>query len=320
LRILVTGAAGFLGHHTARALISNGHDVTLVDNHSRHGDTDVFSELSQNPNVKVHELDLRQEANWEKLGNGLDVILHLAAINGTRNFYERPYTVLDTNIELVRQCLSWHRRRNPQAYIVWTSSSEVYAGVSGIQIPTPEDTPVGIDDVTNARYSYGVSKLAGELLLINAARAYDVPYTIVRPHNIYGPGMGYDHVIPEFIMRACRRENPFSIFGGDTTRAFCYVDDFVQGLLLILQTKSAIGEIINLGDDRQELTMRQLASLLFALVEWEPEIDVHPAPAGSTPRRRPSLEKARRLLRFEPTVPLEVGLRLTYEWYRDNQR
>jgi len=316
VRILVTGAGGFIGRHTARALARAGHGLVLVDNFSRHGEHGAVDDLVNCAKASLHELDLRTEAAWNQLGGGFDAVYHLAAINGTRHFYERPYEVLETNLQLMQRCIQWHRRHCPAAHIIWTSSSEVYAGVAGLMLPTSEETPVGIADVTNPRYSYGVSKLAGELLLIHYAQPSNVPWTIVRPHNIYGPAMGFDHVIPEFIMRVVRREDPFRIYGAQTTRTFCYIDDFVRGLELILESSGARGEIIHLGNERDELTMLSLAERLFAVVGWHANIEIHPAPAGSTPRRCPAIAKARRILGFEPKVGLEEGLRATYEWYR----
>ena len=319
MRILITGSGGFIGHHAARALAHDGHDLVLVDNFSRHGRHGGLHELAGRANVVMHELDLCTEAAWEQLGSRYDVIYHFAAINGTRHFYERPYHVLETNLQLMRLCIQWHQRHCPEAHVIWTSSSEVYAGVAGLALPTPEETPVGITDVTNPRFSYSVSKLAGELLLIHYAQAHKVPWTIVRPHNIYGPAMGYDHVIPEFIMRVIRQEDPFRIFGADTTRTFCYVDDFVQGLMLILESAGARGEIIHLGNEQDELTMLKLAERLFSVIDWHPKLEIHPAPTGSTPRRCPSIVKARRILGFESKIRLEQGLRLTYDWYRKQE-
>ena len=315
MRVLVTGAAGFLGYHTAVALSAVGHDLVLVDNFSRHQRDDVFRELLDSRRVEFHKLNLMVERNWKVLGSDYDVVTHFAAVNGTRHFYERPFHVLETNIDLVRQLLAWHHRYSPEARIIWTSSSEVYAGLPEVEIPTDEETPVGIGDVFNPRYSYAVSKLAGELLIINYCRSRDVRYTIVRPHNIYGPRMGQDHVIPEFVLRILRREEPFRIYGGDQTRAFCYVNDFVGSLMAILGSQSADAQIFNLGDDRCELRILDLAERLFRIAGWHPNVALLPAPQGSVPRRRPSLEKARRILDYEPRTEPEEGLRFTYEWY-----
>lgn len=318
MRLLVTGAAGFLGCHTSLALADQGHDLVLTDNFGRHGRDRVFDDLVRRSRATFYELDLLDPAAWAVVGGGYDAILHFAAINGTRHFYERPYEVLDHNIELLRRMLAWHRASSPSTRIVWTSSAEVYAGLNEVDIPTPEDTPVGIDDVFNPRYSYAVSKLAGELMLINYSRGSDAAYTIIRPHNIYGPRMGEDHVIPEFALRVKRREDPFRIFGGVETRSFCYVENFVGGIAAVLASPNAANQLINLGDDREEIQIRNLAERLFAVAAWRPStVEVLPARPGSAARRRPSLDKARRLLNYAPTVGLDEGLRRTYRWYEE---
>jgi len=318
MKILITGAGGFIGSHTANILSKKDYEIVLVDNHSRHGNASVFKQFKDNTNVKVHDLDLTQEINWKNLGENYDAIFHFAAINGTRHFYERPYEVIQINLSLLQNCIKWHSQNSPNAHIIWTSSSEVYAGVKDLLLPTPEETPVGIDDIKNPRYSYSISKLAGEILLINYGRSTKSLWTIVRPHNIYGPSMGFEHVIPEFLIRVYKKEDPFKIYGADTTRTFCYIEDFVRGLLLILETKNAIGEVIHLGNENDEITMVDLAKRLFRLFDWYPDLDVHQPPSGSTPRRCPSIAKARRILGFNPTVNLDIGLELTYEWYSKN--
>jgi UDP-glucose 4-epimerase/UDP-glucuronate decarboxylase len=316
VRALVTGAGGFIGYHTAVALAEAGHQAVLVDNFSRQPKDAAFAQLLAHPCVTSHQLDLMQEESWKTLGGGYDAIFHLAGINGTRFFYQRPHHVLDTNVQLMRLMLAWHRRFSPGTHVVWTSSSEVYAGVPGLPIPTPEEVPVGIPDVFNPRYSYAVSKLTGELLLINYARDQQAAYTVVRPHNIYGPRMGQEHVIPEFSLRIKRREEPFRIFGGVETRAFCYVTDFVSGLTAIPEASEAQGQVIHLGDDRQEIRIIDLAEKMFQVAGWHPDrVEVQPAPAGSVARRCPCLAKARKILRLQPKTSLEQGLRETYDWY-----
>lgn len=317
MKILVTGAAGFLGYHTAIALAADGHELVLVDDFSRNKRDDAFAALVGRPQVTFQELDLLSSDSWLAVGQPCDAVIHFAAVNGTRHFYERPFEVIDRNIELVRRMLDWHRRFSPHARIIWTSSSEVYAGVPGLRIPTPEDTAVGIEDVHSPRYSYAVSKLAGELLVINYGRE-GAAYTIIRPHNIYGPRMGYDHVVSEFILRLLRRDDPFRIHGAETMRAFCHVDDFVHGVLAVLATPAAAGHVINLGDDRWEIRIRDLAERLFAIAGRRPRVECLPAPAGSTSRRRPALTKAHTLLSYEPRVDLDEGLRATYRWYEDH--
>ena len=318
MRALVTGAGGFIGYHMTSNLLADGHEPVLVDSFLGQQPDEAFRDLVHTHQLKVLELDLSDEDSWNALGDGFDVVFHFAAINGTRHFYERPYEVLDTNIQLMRSMLAWHQRTCPGARIIWTSSSEVYAGVPGLEIPTAEPTPVGVDDVFNPRYSYAVSKLAGELLLINYARARDAIYTIVRPHNIYGPRMGQNHVIPEFALRIKRREDPFRIYGAEEMRSFCYITDFIGGLMAILGSGAADGHVLHLGDDRYEIRMRDLAEKMFQISGWHPRTEMLPAPKGSVPRRKPSLEKACRLLGYQPTVDLDRGLVETYRWYDEH--
>lgn len=315
MRILVTGAAGFLGYCVAVRLKDAGHDLVLADDFSRGQQDAAYVSLCAAASVSAHAVDLLQAESWDVLDGEFDAVLHMAAINGTRHFYERPYEVLDTNLHLVQNLLLWHGARSPRAKIVFTSSSEVYAGVDGVPVPTPEDVPVGFEDIQNPRYSYAASKIAGELLIRHYGESTGVSFAIVRPHNIYGPRMGFDHVIPQFITRLARRDDPFRILGGDQSRAFCYVDDFTGGLTAALESDRADGEIVNLGDDRVETRIVDLADLLFAIAGHHPAVELKEAPPGSVRRRCPDLSKARALLGYRPVVPLEEGLRHTWKWY-----
>jgi len=315
VKILITGAGGFIGCHTALALSAAGHDLVCADDFSRGVADDLTDRLRGRPDVTFVEVDLLNEDSWSELGTGFDVVIHLAAINGTRHFYERPYEVLSTNVRLVQNMLEWHRGANPAARIVFTSSSETYAGVDGLPVPTPEGVPIGVDDVRNPRYSYAISKIAGEALVLGYAQATSAPYVIIRPHNVYGPRMGDDHVMPEFAIRLMDKEDPFVISGGENTRAFCYVDDFVAGLSSAAVSGGADGEIINLGDDDEEITIVDLARRMIKIAGVNPRIEVRDAPVGSVMRRCPDITLARRLLGFQPTVGLDQGLARTFEWY-----
>lgn len=315
MKILVTGAGGFIGCHTALALSAAGHELVCADNFSRVSSDGLIDRLRSRPTVRFVEADLLGDDVWNELGAGFDAVIHLAAINGTRHFYERPYEVLSTNVRLVQNMLEWHREANPAARIVFTSSSETYAGVAGVPVPTPEDVPVGVNDVRNPRFSYAIGKIAGEGLILGYAQATGSPYVIIRPHNVYGPRMGDDHVIPEFAVRLVAREDPFVIHGGVNTRAFCYVDDFVSGLTAAAETGGADGEILNLGDDRDEISMVELARRMMEIAGISSRIEVKDAPAGSVMRRCPDITKARRLLGFQPSVSLDQGLTQTFDWY-----
>ena len=317
MKILVTGAAGFIGYFTSKRLLELGHDVVLADNFSRHGAGAVLDQISDK-NATFIELDLMREESWTKIGRDFDVVYHYAAINGTRNFYDMPFQVLRTNSGLITSLLSWHERENPQAHIIWTSSSEVYAGVSGINIPTAELKNVGVGDIYNPRNTYAISKIFGESLLINYCRNKTSSYTIIRPHNVFGPRMGFDHVIPEFAMRIIKGENPFKIYGAHQTRSYCYIEDFVDGAVAIPGNHSAFNKILNLGDDRHEISSIELANLMLDICDVERDFVFFPPPDGSVNRRCPDITLARETLGYMPSSAIENSLKKTIEWYKDD--
>jgi nucleoside-diphosphate-sugar epimerase len=152
-------------------------------------------------NVTYINCDLTNPNDFDKLDTNYDYVYHLAAINGTKNFYEMPQKVLRVNVLSSINLLDWYIQTKCKK-ILFTSSSETYAGTmrtSGFSIPTPENVPLCVDDILNPRWSYGGSKIMGELLFLNYSKMNNFDMSIIRYHNIYGGRMGYDHVIPEFI-------------------------------------------------------------------------------------------------------------------------
>lgn len=311
MRFLVTGGSGFLGSHLVSALLAAGHDVRTLDDRSR-GTADLAG-----LNVETIAGDVRDAETVRRACAGIEVVAHLAAVQGTGNFYRAPARVLDVNVggtlEIVRAAASAGVRR-----ILFASSSEIYA--TPPVVPTPEDVPAVIPDVRNPRFSYSGSKIVGELLVLHGAAAGGFEPTIVRYHNVYGPRMGWDHVIPQFITRLERGE-PFTVQGdGTQTRAFCYVSDAVDATVRACTLERAAGEILNIGNDQRESTIDELIALL-AEVSGKPITPRYGAPApGGTPRRLPDIARARDLLGYAPRVSLREGLTATYEWYRDELR
>ncbi|HJW93100.1 MAG TPA: SDR family oxidoreductase, partial [Thermoanaerobaculia bacterium] len=269
MNILITGGAGFIGFHLARYHAERGDTVHLMDNlfkteGARDADLDA---LLQKPNVRMHFVDMTQPLSAE-IDGALDIVYHLAAINGTRLFYEIPYDVARTNVLATIHLLDWLRGRTV-GRILYTSTSEVYAGCEALgllTIPTPETVPVAFEQPTPTRFSYGTSKFMGEFLCMQFGRTNDIPATVIRYHNIYGPRMGQKHVIPEFILRAARHENPFAIFGGDETRAFCHVDDAVAATHRVATTPECVQEIVHIGNMREEITIGRLAETILSLM------------------------------------------------------
>ena len=276
-----------------------------------------FDLLKQEPNVRVHLLDLTRPVTDLSIPERLDVVYHLAAINGTRLFYEIPYDVARTNLLVTINLLDWLRGRSV-GRIVYTSTSEVYAGCEAVgllPIPTPETVPVAFEQPTPTRFSYGTSKFMGEFLCIQFGRTNKIPVSVIRYHNIYGPRMGQKHVISEFILRAHRHENPFVIYGGGETRAFCHVDDAVAATHQIAMTPACDQQIVHVGNSTEEIEIQRLAEMVLSLMNVRLSIEERGRRGGSVSRRCPDTTKLKRLTGFEAKVSLRQGLAGTIEWY-----
>lgn len=317
--MLITGGAGFIGYHLSNFLLRKNHQITICDNLFRGRMDDDLKKLLEHKNAHYIECDLAEAGHLSRLGNKYDFVYHLAAINGTKYFYEIPDIVIKINILTTINILEWFSNSKSKK-IVFSSSSENYTGtftIAKMKIPTPENVPLCIEDVYNPRKSYAVSKIAGELLFINYARKYKFDMSIVRYHNVYGPRMGNEHVIPEFIIRAIKKEQPFTIYGAKETRAFCFIDDAVAATDLVMQSKNTNMEIINIGTSR-EIRILDLAKKIIRLGGYKPKFEIRDAPKGSVKRRCPDISKLIRLTNFYPSVNIDEGLEKTFAWYSQN--
>jgi dTDP-glucose 4,6-dehydratase/UDP-glucose 4-epimerase len=305
VKVLVTGGRGFIGARLIDALVAAGHMVRSLDNSFR-GAAELPADVEQ------LEGDVRDAELVRAACRGMDAVGHLAAIQGTSNFYDMPDVVLDVNLRGVLNvadaCAAEDVRR-----LVFSSSSEVYAVPE--MFPTPESAPLVVPDPTNPRWSYGGSKIAGELVVVNAARRHGFEYVILRYHNVYGPGMGWEHVIPQFIERL-ERGDEFTVQGdGEQRRSFCFVDDAVAPTVAALVEPEAANGIFNIGNPDEEHTINDLVAALTRVTGRTIEPRHVPVAAGGTHRRLPDVTRARQLLGLNPHVSLDEGLRQTYEWY-----
>lgn len=319
MRILITGGAGFIGYHLAVYHQRLGDTVVIVDNlFKMQGRMDPeLAALTAQRNVEYQSLDLTRPLTILAAAEGFDIVYHLAAINGTRLFYEIPYEVARTNLLVTVHLLDWLAGQRV-GRLVYASTSEVYADaavVGLLRVPTPEETPVVFTQPTSVRFSYGTSKFMGEFLALQCGRTRQMPATVVRYHNIYGPRMGEKHVIPEFIQRLERGEQPFRIYGGSQTRAFCYVDDAVAATHRVAVTPSCAGEIIHIGNAKEEITIEALARLLMSQAGQTCAIEECGAPDGSVDRRCPDTTRLKQLTGYEARVELRQGLLQTKQWY-----
>lgn len=314
--ILVTGAAGFLGFYIARQLAADSNtSVVCVDSFIRGRRDPLYAELIARPNVTHITADLCDPAAISALPDDVDVIFHMAALNGTQNFYERPFDV-------VRCCtlptMNLIEKYGPIGRLkrwVYAGTSEAYASTVtrfGWEVPTGEDAPLSFDDVFNARWSYGASKAHGEIATVNGCRHFNIPFTIARFHNAYGPRMGDKHVIPDFLARA--RGGVYELYGYEDTRSFIYAEDAARATILLANAEAAAGQVVNVGSE-EEMTIRGLGEAIMKAAGLVGEIALHPSPKGSVKRRAPKIARLRALTGYKPEWMLPEGLKATADYY-----
>ena len=323
-RALVTGGSGFLGSALVKKMLAGGWTVRVLDDYSR-GRPRRLADVEDD--VELVQGDVRDYETVYKAAEGVDTMVHLAYINGTEFFYQKPQLILEVGVKGALNTLDVAVARGIRRY--WTmSSSEVYQRAA--VVPTPEEVSLAVPDVMNPRYSYGGGKIISELLAVNYGRAFFDSVAIVRPHNVYGADMGFEHVIPQFLMRAAlldesvEQSQPlsFSIRGdGSQTRSFVFIDDFIEGCYLAFSQGTPAEEtgcsIYHVGTTEQ-LSIRELASQVMSLFDREGVVVPSQAPSGETDRRCPSIEKIA-ALGYHPRVSLQEGLRQTKQWYIENR-
>ena len=315
-RFLVTGGSGFIGSALVHRLLIEGHKVRVLDNGFRGSLRRL--EVVQN-NIEYIEGDIRNKKIVSKACKNIDVICHLAFINGTKFFYSQPELVLDVGVKGMINVLDSSIENGIKEFVLM-SSSEVYQ--TPPVVPTDESVGLSIPNPLNPRYSYGGGKLINELMLINYTPRHFDRSIIIRPHNVYGPDMGFEHVIPEFALRMrelLSKETDqisFPIQGtGQESRAFVFIDDFIDGMILVMEhgTKQ---DIYNVGTT-DEITIQYLAERVGLYYSRNVKIIPGNIKKGGTSRRCPSINKLNNI-GFSPKTKLDDGLAKTISWYHAN--
>ncbi len=311
---LVTGGAGFIGAALVRRLVAEGHRVRALARCAR-ADASRLADCIDD--IDFIAADVRDGDAVAEAAKGVDAILHFAAITATDAFYRIPDQVLDVGVKgminVIDAC-----KRHGIGELVFASSSEAYQTPS--RIPTDETEPLTVPDPMNPRYSYAASKIVSELMAINFGRRDIGRVLVCRPHNVYGPDMGWNHVLPHFIMRMKKLAAAstdgrvqFPIQGtGQETRAFEYIDDFVDGTILMMEKGEHLG-IYHIGTD-EETTIGRAAEMVGAYFGVDVEIIASPSPEGGTSRRCPDISKLC-ALGYKPRYSLRDGLPIAARWY-----
>ena len=297
---LVTGGTGFLGRYIVEYLLQENNKVVVFDNEFRGSIKKI-----KNKKIKFIRGDIRNKKVFFKSLKSIDAIVHLAYINGTRHFYEKPDLVLDVAIKgLINLFDGCKKFKIKELYLA--SSSEVYQTPN--RIPTTEEEMLKIPNIYNPRYSYGGGKILTELMGINYGKKFFKKLIIFRPHNVYGPEMGNEHVIPEFIdrMKKLKGKN-FKIQGtGDEVRSFIFIKDFINAFKLI-QKKGKHLQIYNIGTN-QKIRIKDLAKKISKILNKDIIIKKSKLKKGSTKIRVPDISRIKHL-GFSQIFSLDEGIK-----------
>ncbi|MBN2227995.1 MAG: NAD-dependent epimerase/dehydratase family protein [Candidatus Thorarchaeota archaeon] len=310
-RVLVTGAAGFIGSRLVEILLSKGYQVVGIDNF-RTGKRKNLEEALQNDRFRLYELDISQAVPTTDINGPIDVVFHLAAISSVKESIESPILVDSTNVVGTINVLELARRLDVRR-IVFSSSAAVYGDPE--RIPITEDTPV------SPLSPYAASKIAAEMYIQTYSKLYGIEGTILRYFNVFGPRQAYSEysgVISIFINEALNN-SPIKIEGsGEQTRSFIYVDDVAKASILAAEREGARDMVMNISGTKA-VSISSLAQQVKELVRGTRSdiLNISPRP-GDVTHSIGNIERAQRILGFTPEMTLEDGLNHTIDWYRSH--
>ena len=311
-RIVITGGAGFIGTTLARRLVDQN-EIVAMDN--LHRDTLGGTNLAEHPNFTFVQGDVLDPEHLTEVVAGASHVVHCAGIAGVDTVLASPVRTMRVNVigtyNVLEAALS---SRDSIERLVDFSTSEVF-GQHAFNVHEAHVTTIG--SVGEARWTYAVSKLAGEHMAHAYHSELGLPTTSVRPFNVFGPGQIGGGAIRAFIEAALAGDELRIHGDGSQIRAWCYVDDMVDGALLALEHANAVGESFNIGNARSAVTIHELAQRIKHLAGSSGEITFQPLHYTDVELRIPNVDKARELLGFEAKVDLDEGLERTIAWYRE---
>lgn len=278
--ILITGANGFIGKNLIKEF-NNKYKIYCLD--------------KNNCDLKI-----------KKKFPTVNVVIHLAAFNSTKDFYKKPLEVIEDNLLPTLNLLNHYRKQKKKPLFIYTGTPEITAGATdkfGYKIPTDEKVPMVIDDIQNPRWSYASSKGLGEQAIVCSG----LNYIIIRPNNIYGPNQK-NHFVPEFIERC--KKGIVILNGWKNTRSWLYIDDCCKAIHKLMNCKKAINQIVNVGSNDEKKVI-EVAKIILKELGIKKKIIKRNAPLGSAKRRMPDIKKLKRLINWIPDTKLEDGIKKT---------
>jgi UDP-glucose 4-epimerase len=309
-QIFITGGAGFIANSVLGNLIKNNH-IIVYDNFAR--DTLSGSKYAKHKNLKIVKGDVLDYEKVKKEMEGSNIVIHAAAIAGIDTVIKRPTHTMRVNMIGTANVLEAARLNKVTDRFIDFSTSEVFGSMA---YKPNEDHDVSIGKAGVARWTYAVSKLAGEHLAMSYYSEYQLPTVCVRPFNVYGPGQTGEGAMIIFIKKALINDDIYIYGDGNRIRAWCYIEDFVDGLLRCLEQPQAVGQSFNIGNAKAVVTVYGLAEIICRVLKSKSKIIFKPDLSADIELRIPSVQKSQELLKFVAKTNLEEGIKKTAVWVK----
>jgi len=309
--VLITGGLGFIGRHLLLKISPLCRSITVVDKSSFHEMVEKHPALKNINNIQVVEGDCTDPKTFAGLSKHFSHIFQLSAVLGISNVAENPLKTLDVNIDLTRVCLDFAKTQNNLKQFIFLSSSEVY-GIEASSNREEDPFVIGNDSL---RWSYATSKAVGESYCQAYSHKHSLPIVVIRPYNVYGPYRFGSNAMTKLLCDTLL-DKPIQLTGdGQQMRSWCYIDDFVSGLILASQKKyDAPYNTFNIGNSEFFFTMEDLAHLIKKVTKSSTEIQIIGDKKPDVRFRRPNTQKAKEHLNYQPKTSLEEGIKNLYQW------
>lgn len=309
-KVLITGGLGFIGSHLVKRLAEHAIRITIMDVAPYEHSTASDLGIAEWDNVEILARDCLGENAFADLQTDYDLIIHASAVLGIQKVADEPLHTLDTNILGTRSVLEFAARQRNLKKFVFFSTSEVYGQEANRK---DEASPFVIAN-DSPRWCYAASKVAGEFYVQAYGNQYGFETAMVRPFNVYGPYRYGSNAMTKLVAKALKGED-ISISGdGRQSRSWCYIDDFVDGVMAACMQSQEKHAVFNIGNDREFLTMLDFAEKLIRISGSSSRVRIEGKPGIDVQVRRPDIEKARRTLGYNPTVDLETGMARVIHW------
>ena len=318
MKYLITGGAGFIGIKLVEKLLKNKENkIYIIDNLSKKTDNKNLLKILKNKNVKLIQKDLNLITDYLKIYD-FDYIFHFAAILGVKKVIDNPFITLKDNILTTINLINFSKKQKKLKKICFTSTSEVYAYTLKKKLakyPTPEDIDFLISKDFNPRSSYLLSKIVGEYL-ISYSR---LNFVIFRPHNIFGPQMGFAHVIPQLTKKILKYNKKITIHNSKHKRTFCNIDFATELIFNISHKKKLTNKIFNIGSPEKEISIMELAQKIKKILNSKNQLISSNLQTDSSPeKRRPNMKRSLNYSRTNHNF--EKGLKETVLWYKEHYK